>query len=68
MVSQDPNNCFARYGLAMELKNSADFDESITEFCKLLERDENYAAAYFHSGQALEKVGEAEQALNMLRA
>lgn len=62
MLSQDPNNSFARYGLAMELKNSGDFDESITEFRKLLERDEDYAAAYFHLGQALEKVGEVELA------
>lgn len=62
MVSQDPNNSFARYGLAMELANSGDLRESVTEFRTLLERDENYAPAYFHFGQALEKLGEIEQA------
>jgi tetratricopeptide (TPR) repeat protein len=62
MVSQDPNNSFARYGLAMELANSGDLDESVGEFRTLVERDENYAAAYFHFGQALEKLGEIEEA------
>jgi tetratricopeptide (TPR) repeat protein len=62
MVSQDPNNSFARYGLAMELANSGDLSEGVAEFRTLLEHDENYAAAYYHFGQALEKLGEVEQA------
>ena len=62
MVEQDPNNSFARYGLAMELTNSGHLDESTAAFRTLLQRDENYAAAYFHLGQALEKLGEIEQA------
>jgi tetratricopeptide (TPR) repeat protein len=62
MVSQDPNNSFARYGLAMELANSGELAEGVAEFRTLLERDENYAAAYFHLGQALEKSGDVEQA------
>jgi tetratricopeptide (TPR) repeat protein len=62
MVSQDANNSFARYGLAMELANSGQLREGVTEFRTLLERDENYAAAYFHFGQALEKLGDVEQA------
>jgi len=62
MVSQDPNNSFARYGLAMELANSVGLREGVAEFRALLERDEDYAAAYYHFGQALEKLGEVEQA------
>lgn len=62
MVSQDPNNSFARYGLAMELANSGELQQGVAEFRNLLERDENYAAAYFHFGQALEKLGDVDEA------
>jgi Tfp pilus assembly protein PilF len=65
MVSQNPNNTFARYGLAMEYVNSGDLAEAVIEFRTLLQYDENYAPAYFHSGQALEKLGELEQARAM---
>jgi tetratricopeptide (TPR) repeat protein len=62
MVSQDPSNSFARYGLAMELANSGELEQGVAEFRALLKHDENYAAAYFHFGQALEKLGDIEQA------
>ena len=62
MVEQDPGNSFARYGLAMEILNSGDHTGAVTEFEELLRRDENYAAAYFHGGQASEKAGNLEKA------
>ncbi|SRR6266516_3801831 len=65
MVSRDPSNTFARYGLAMEYANSGDWEQALIEFRTLLQHDENYAAAYFHGGQALEKLGEIEQARAM---
>ena len=65
MIAQDPANSFARYGLAMELANAGDFESAVAEFRTLLEQDGNYAAAYFHAGQALEKLGELERARSM---
>ena len=65
MVGQDPNNTFARYGLAMEYSNSGDFNQALAEFQTLLQRDENYAAAYYHGGQALEKLGRLGEARAM---
>jgi tetratricopeptide (TPR) repeat protein len=62
MVAQDPNNTFARYGLAMELAKSGDLKQAVEEYRKVLQLDENYAAAYYHGGQALEKLGDLEQA------
>jgi tetratricopeptide (TPR) repeat protein len=62
MLSQDPNNSFARYGLAMELVKSGNYSEAVSEFQRLLQHDENYAAAYYHGGQAYEKLGEIEEA------
>ncbi|MGA8026184.1 MAG: tetratricopeptide repeat protein [Bryobacteraceae bacterium] len=65
MVSQDPNNAFARYGLAMEYSNSGRFSQAVDEFQTILRNDENYAAAYFHGGQALEKLGRIDEARAM---
>ncbi len=62
MVAQDPANAFARYGLAMELVKTGQLDGAVAEFRVLLEHHPNYAAAYFHGGQALEKLGDLEQA------
>ena len=62
MIREDPNNTFARYGLAMEHAKSGQYHEALTEFRTLLQGDENYAAAYFHAGQAYEKLGEVEEA------
>jgi Flp pilus assembly protein TadD len=62
MVAQNPADAFARYGLAMELVKTGQLETAVTEFRALLEHNPNYAAAYFHGGQALEKLGDVEQA------
>jgi len=62
MVAQNPADAFARYGLAMELVKGGQLESAITEFRALLDHNPNYAAAYFHGGQVLEKLGEVEQA------
>ncbi len=62
MLAQDPNNTFARYGLAMEYAKGGHYPEAITEFQTLLQHDESYVAAYFHGGQAYEKLGRVEDA------
>lgn len=62
MLADDPNNTFARYGLAMEYKNSGQMESAVNEFRALLTADPNYAAAYFHGGQTLEKMGCIEEA------
>ncbi|HEY6989292.1 MAG TPA: tetratricopeptide repeat protein [Bryobacteraceae bacterium] len=62
MVAEDANNSFARYGLGMEYVKSGDFAQAVTEFRTLLDRDNSYSAAYFHGGQALEKLGRIEEA------
>jgi tetratricopeptide (TPR) repeat protein len=62
MVAQNPGDAFARYGLAMELVNTGQLENAVAEFRALLEHNPNYAAAYFHGGQVLEKLGAVEQA------
>ena len=65
MVDQNPANTFARYGLAMELSASGELQTAAEEFKSLLQQDENYAAAYYHGGQALEKLGRIEEARSL---
>lgn len=62
MLAQDPNNSFARYGLAMELSKSGALKEAVSEFKSLLAADGTYVAGYYHCGQALEKLGDVEGA------
>ena len=65
MNAENANNSFARYGLGMEYVKSGDLVQAVAEFRTLLERDNNYSAAYFHGGQALEKLGRIEDARAM---
>lgn len=67
IVSQDPNNALARYGLAMEYSNSGELDRALEEFSQLLAINPDYTAAYFMAAQTLVKAERAEQAKLMLR-
>lgn len=62
MLEQNPNNSFARYGLAMELAKTGELEQAINEFETLLTNDQSYVAAYYHGGQTLEKLGRVEEA------
>ncbi len=65
MLEQNPSDSFARYGLAMEYARQGDLQSAVTEYRALLEHNPDYAAAYFHGGQALEKLGQIEDARDM---
>lgn len=62
MLAQDPANTFARYGLAMEYSKSGELQAAVDEFRSLIDSDSGYVAAYYHCGQALEKLGDVEGA------
>lgn len=62
MVAQNPKDSFARYGLATEYKNAGNLEQAVTEYRDLMEVNPDYAAAYFHCGQTLEKLGLLEDA------
>ena len=67
LVAQDPSNSFTRYGLAMEYANSGDLAQAVAEYETLLAANPDYAAAYYHGGQALEKLGRKDEARAMYR-
>ena len=67
LLTQDPNNVLARYGLAMEYSNTGDFARSLEEFQKLLAANPDYAAGYFMAAQTLVKAKRPEEAKTMLQ-
>jgi predicted Zn-dependent protease len=66
LLTQDPNNAFARYGLAMEYSNSGELNRALEEFGKLLAANRDYTAGYFMAAQTLVKAGQTQDAKNML--
>jgi tetratricopeptide (TPR) repeat protein len=68
MVAQNPKDSFSRYGLAMEYRNAGDLEGAVREFRDLIAVNPDYAYAYFHGGQTLEKLGRLEEAGEMYRA
>ena len=66
ILSQDPNNAFARYGLAMEFANSGQAERALEEFGRLIAAHPDYAAGYFMAAQTLVKTGRNEDARAML--
>lgn len=66
ILAQDPNNAFARYGLAMEYANTGQSDHALEEFGKLLAAHPDYAAGYFMAAQTLVKGGKKPEATTML--
>ena len=67
ILTQDPNNKLARYGLAMEYANADQVDAALAEFQKLITLDPTYANAYFMGAQALQKAERIDEAKAMLQ-
>jgi predicted Zn-dependent protease len=67
LLTQDPNNAFARYGLAMEYSNSGELDRALEEFGRLLSAHRDYTAGYFMAAQTLVKAQRMEEAKKMLK-
>jgi tetratricopeptide (TPR) repeat protein len=66
ILSQNPDDAFARYGLAMEFSNAGQLEPALVEFGKLLTSHPDYVAGYFMAAQALAKVARVEEAKTLL--
>lgn len=67
MLARDPNDSFARYGLAMEYRNAGELEAAMGEFRSLMAANPDYVAAYFHGGQTLERLGLLDEAREVYR-
>jgi len=68
VLEQNPNDAFARYGLAMEYSRAGEIETALAEFRKLLELHPDYIAGYQMAGQMLAAAGRSEEARQMLEA
>lgn len=66
ILAQNPNDAFARYGLAMEYSKSGDAERAMEEFGKLLSTHPDYTAGYFMAAQTLVGANRREEARKML--
>jgi predicted Zn-dependent protease len=66
ILSQNPNDAFARYGLALEFSNAGDVDRALEQFGKLLAAHPDYTAGYFMAAQSLARADRIAEAKNML--
>jgi predicted Zn-dependent protease len=66
ILTQNPDDAFARYGLAVEYSNQGDLDRALDEFRKLLAVHPDYTAGYFMAAQTLARAQRAEEAKQML--
>lgn len=66
VLAQNPNDAFARYGLAMEYSTHGKPAEALEQFNKLLAAHPDYAAGYFMAAQTLVREGRNEEAKRML--
>ena len=66
ILTQNPNDAFARYGLAMEYSKAGEVERSLDEFNQLLSAHPDYTAGYFMAAQTLVQAGRTEEARKML--
>jgi cytochrome c-type biogenesis protein CcmH/NrfG len=66
ILTQDPNDTFARYGLAMEYSKQGDLDRAMAEFSILLKANPEYTPGYFMAAQTLARADRIAEAKTML--
>ncbi|MGA8438158.1 MAG: tetratricopeptide repeat protein [Candidatus Sulfotelmatobacter sp.] len=66
VLTHDPNDTFARYGLAMEYSKQGDLDRALAEFSILLKVNPDYTPGYFMAAQTLVRADRVAEAQRML--
>ena len=67
ILTADPTNAFARYGLAMEHISQGNADTALAEFTTLIQHNPDYVPAYQMSAQTLAKLGRTDEAITRLK-
>ncbi|HEY3928611.1 MAG TPA: tetratricopeptide repeat protein [Candidatus Koribacter sp.] len=66
ILSQSPDDAFARYGLALEYANSGQIEAAIREFKTILDKNSEYVPAYQMWAQTLITAGRRDEAQELL--
>lgn len=63
MLLEDPHDPFLNYALALEFLNDGNNEKAASIFEEILNRDENYLAAYYQLGKLYEEMDLKENAI-----
>lgn len=66
ILATNPDDAFARYGLAMEYSGSGDTEAALAEFHRLLASHPDYTNAYLMAAQTLSRADRNDEARTML--
>jgi predicted Zn-dependent protease len=66
VLTANPEDSFARYGLAMEYSKAGQTEQALQEFKALIEKNPDYTAAYFMAAQTLAKADRVDEAKRWL--
>jgi len=66
ILAANPEDTFARYGLAMEYAKAGQIDQAVAEFKMLIEKNPDYTPAYFMAAQTLAGASRVDEAKRML--
>ncbi len=67
-LTDNPNDSFSRYALALEYVKLGQNDDAIREFEAVTKNDPNYVATYYQLGQLYQKLGRHHDAEKTLRS
>jgi tetratricopeptide (TPR) repeat protein len=66
ILAANPEDTFARYGLAMEYAKTGQIEQALAEFKTLIEKNPDYTPAYFMAAQTLANADRTDEAKRML--
>ena len=66
ILTENPEDAFARYGLAMEYSKAGQIKEALKEYETLVEKNPDYTPAYFMAAQMLASASRVDEAKRWL--
>jgi tetratricopeptide (TPR) repeat protein len=66
ILAANPEDTFARYGLAMEYSKAGQIDHALAEYKTLIEKNPDYTPAYFMAAQMLASASRVDEAKRWL--
>jgi tetratricopeptide (TPR) repeat protein len=66
ILTANPADPFARYGLALEYSKAGQIERALEEFKTLLEKNPDYTPGYFMAAQTLASASRTDEAKRML--
>lgn len=66
ILTANPDDTFARYGLALEYSKAGQTEQALEEFKTLIEKNPDYTPGYFMAAQTLASASRIDEAKRML--